>query len=429
MSMVMVHITGIGMAYGLQLVLTRWMGATSYGAYIYVYSWATTAALITRLGLPEAMIRFIPAYRANNDTAHLRGLMRWSHRMVVRTSFVFALLASTVIMVLARTDGLEHVGIWILGAWFVPVLSLVKLRSESLRAAQRYIWTYVPVLILRPLLMLSGTAILIYAGFNLTGTWVMIFVVGAFAVVLLIQTIVTRKTFLPATSEPRPQYDHRQWLDVALPLLLVALFILSVNQADILMLGFLADTRAVGLYRVATRVATLVSFPLAMFNIVLAPTISSTFARAGSSDLQRIVRSASRRIFWASLLLSLLVFFFADPLLRLFGPEFPEALWGLRALAAAHFVNACTGPVAHLLNFTGHQRESARVYGFAALINLMLNIIGIPYFGILGAALALALTFVIRNVWLYVLVVRKLGVHAFFLAGRTSSTGHDGAAP
>ena len=67
------------------------------------------------------------------------------------------------------------------------------------------------------------------------------------------------------------------------------------------------------------------------------------------------------------------------------------------------------------MTMTGHQNQSAVVMGVTALVNLILNLIGIHLWGIVGAAMATAFSMAIWNVWLYLLVVRDLGVRPSIL--------------
>jgi O-antigen/teichoic acid export membrane protein len=107
---------------------------------------------------------------------------------------------------------------------------------------------------------------------------------------------------------------------------------------------------------------------------------------------------------------------FARPLLAFFGPDFTAAQTSLQILALGHLVAAATGPVGYLLNLTGFQDFSARILGVSAVANILLNGLLIPIFGMEGAAFATAATVTGSNVALYILSVRKLGVHASILA-------------
>jgi O-antigen/teichoic acid export membrane protein len=81
-------------------------------------------------------------------------------------------------------------------------------------------------------------------------------------------------------------------------------------------------------------------------------------------------------------------------------------------------LRSATAPAEHLLNVTGHHRDTIRVYAVAALANVVLNLLLIPRFGIMGAAIATYTAMLSGNAWLYVLVRRRLGVSAFVFAGR-----------
>jgi O-antigen/teichoic acid export membrane protein len=99
--------------------------------------------------------------------------------------------------------------------------------------------------------------------------------------------------------------------------------------------------------------------------------------------------------------------------LKLFGPDFEAGYPTLLVVLAGLVLRSATGPVEYLLNMTGHHRDTVRVYGVCALGNIGLNLLLIPAYGIIGAALATYAAMLSANLWLYVLVRRRLGVNAF----------------
>jgi O-antigen/teichoic acid export membrane protein len=70
------------------------------------------------------------------------------------------------------------------------------------------------------------------------------------------------------------------------------------------------------------------------------------------------------------------------------------------------------GLAALVLNMTGHERDTAKGIAVSALLNVTLNALLIPLWGIEGAALASTLSMVVWNSLLVVLVHRRLGLHA-----------------
>ena len=82
-------------------------------------------------------------------------------------------------------------------------------------------------------------------------------------------------------------------------------------------------------------------------------------------------------------------------------------------IVIGELVSALCGSVGYILVMTGHQNKSAKVFAYTALINLVLNPIAIITFGILGAAITTALTTILWNIWLSILVFKYVEVNPF----------------
>ena len=97
-------------------------------------------------------------------------------------------------------------------------------------------------------------------------------------------------------------------------------------------------------------------------------------------------------------------------LVTLFGSEFGGAYWPLLILGLGQLANAGFGATAMLLNMTGFERDVTRVVAIAAGLNVGLNLALIPFFGVIGAAVATSVSLLFWNVWLWQVVRWRLGV-------------------
>ncbi len=79
-------------------------------------------------------------------------------------------------------------------------------------------------------------------------------------------------------------------------------------------------------------------------------------------------------------------------------------------------VNAATGPIDHLLNMTGNQGATAWVLAGSGVINIFLNALLIPYFGLIGAAIATTVSIISSTVFLLILVKHRLGMNAWIFS-------------
>jgi O-antigen/teichoic acid export membrane protein len=166
---------------------------------------------------------------------------------------------------------------------------------------------------------------------------------------------------------------------------------------DSIMLGFLLGPAAVGLYNAAYRPVTAALAVPATGFIGLYAALSR--AHAESPEFFRLLVSRSLAVSSiVALPLGICGTFFADPLIHLlFGPQYAAAVPVLQVLAWSAALVILRGTFRQALNAAGRQRLDLRCAGLAAALNVGLNVILIPRYGMMGAAAA---TIVSDVVWL-----------------------------
>jgi O-antigen/teichoic acid export membrane protein len=235
----------------------------------------------------------------------------------------------------------------------------------------------------------------------------------SFLTVLVLQVPLIRQSVTRGVFATRPRFETRSWLRVSLSLMLVTGFLVLLGQADILMVGAMLGPREAGIYAAAAKTATLVGFFLMAMNAVAAPMIASFWAKRDITSLRKMVRTATRWVLLPSLVLTVVLVIFGHEVLTLFGPQFRIGYFPLVVLTIGWLVNCSVGPVGYLMNLTGYHGSSVRVYAVTAALNVMMNGLLIPEFGIRGAAVATSCAMITWNVWLYVLVQRHLRLGPF----------------
>jgi len=248
-------------------------------------------------------------------------------------------------------------------------------------------------------------------GNRFNSSWAVGMQVGAAAIALCVGILMLMKHMPKAVNDTPPEYDSRAWIRSALSFLFIGGMQLINNQTDIVMLGALQGAEVVGIYRVATRAAQLVVFILAAANTVLQPTIAKLYAVKDMERLQRVVTRSARVVLLVSIPIAVVLMVAGHWILLIFGQEFTEGATALAILSVGQLVNAAMGSVGLILNMTGHERDTARGVAIAAVVNVTLNAILIPLWGMNGAATATATSLVMWNVILAVQVVRRLGIH------------------
>ncbi len=398
-----------------QVGFARWMGVTEFGAFSFAMGWIQVLAVLCALGLTTGVLRFIPAYTSVGDWGSLRGVVRRSPQLTFATGLGVALLGSALILFLPLEEARRNT--LLVGIWIVPLLALGSLNLELIRAFRQVTRAYLPMRVLFPALALAGGFLMVLRGEGLTAIEGLGAVAGAVLLTVFLQLFLLRQSIPDEARGATPEFRTRTWLQESFPLLLIAGFVILLNQTDVIMVGALRGDVDAGLYAGAAGTARWVNFMLLSVNAVAAPMIASFHANGDAAALQALVGKVARWAFWPSLVLAFFLMMAAGPVLALFGEGFSVGRWALLILVLGQLVNAGMGPVGHLMNLTGHGRQSAVVYGTAAAMNVLLNVLLIPRMGIEGAALATATSMALWNLWLFALVRRKVGVHSFFLGG------------
>jgi O-antigen/teichoic acid export membrane protein len=406
---------GLVVGYVSQVLFARWMGPLEYGAYAYVLGWATILHVLPTLGLSNAVLRFIPQYLVERDWPRLAGLIRASWLMSLAAGAALGLVGTGVVTALVAPEPAGIRAAMIAGMWIAPLLAVLNLQTGLVRGLHRIGSAFFPGVLLRPVLLVLAAAAVVALGYRLTAVALLGAVLAVLPVVLLTQLAFFRRARPVEVIGAPPVYAPRTWLSVALPLLVVTACGVAMTRMDVLVVGALAGPADAGLYYAASRTATVMAAALSMANAVAAPQVAGLHARGNRKGMQALTTAITQWAFWPSLAAAVALILLAGPILGLFGRGFVGARLVLTILAVGQLVNTGAGPVALLLNMTGHHQTNLRINLCMLAVKVPLSIVGVLWFGLAGAAVATATTMVVANLWRHRIVSRRLGIHASIL--------------
>jgi O-antigen/teichoic acid export membrane protein len=287
----------------------------------------------------------------------------------------------------------------VIGLAAVPCLASLRVRSSALRAFGQIAFSLLPdkvaregtiifvlcviSIILSPPLPapLATTAFLIgsLVGFGLAARW-------------------TRQARPPGAQAAVAETDQRGlWLRTALPLLLLIGSQFLITRVDVVLLGWLVDTKSAGVFNVASLVAQLVVFPLMAIHSLFQPTIAALHAQEEHDRLQELTTTTALWSLFAGFIFWIPTFIASGHILALFGAEFASATPVLRILLVAHLLASGAGSIVALITMTGNERLAAVLMTIVLAIKIVAGLIFIPRFGLLGAAIVDAASIVAWN--------------------------------
>ena len=224
-------------------------------------------------------------------------------------------------------------------------------------------------------------------------------------------SILIKRALPHETSVVNPRYKTSEWLRASAPNLFLSGAILLMSKIDIIMIGTLHTTESAGIYAAASQIAELVVFAMIAVEMIAAPLISELFSSRNRQQLQRVVTLATRLSSVFAILVALLLGFFGDTVLGIYGEQFVPGYVALQILILGQIISAFSGSSGLVLVMTGHQKSAARIAGISALANVLMNLALIPRFGITGAAIATSASIALWNLWMLYDVKRTLGIN------------------
>jgi len=203
--------------------------------------------------------------------------------------------------------------------------------------------------------------------------------------------------------------SYKNMVLFALPMLLISSSHLINHNINVLILGRFLSEEMVGYYHIASKFTGLILFGLQAVNTVAAAKFSEFHSLSDKKSLKRSAKMATMPVFVMAFFISLLLILFGKTLLSFYGEGFVQAYPVLVIGAVAKLINAGTGSVGWLLNMSGNQKLYMRIVVLSAILNIALNLILIPRFGIIGAAVSAGAAGVFTNLTAFVFVRIKLG--------------------
>jgi len=404
-------VASAGLAFLFSVMLARLLGSTGTGVYFLALTIVSIGATIARMGLDNAVLRFASVANEQSDRPTLAALYRQGIGLVVIAGVGFSFLVWLTVPYLPlggdRSDDLQAILPVMLFA-LVPT-ALILLQGEYFKAVGAPGMATIVQAVLLQALLVMGAIALYWLGDVTVHDIAFLYVTAAMVSVLLAGAIWSHH--MPGLWRKPGRFDTRLLLRTSLPLLWVASMNLVMGWTDILVLGVWADSATVGVYGVATRIATLTAFILVAVNSVAAPRFAAMHAQEDHKGLERLAQRSAGWMLLAVLPIILLLLLSPEWILGFFGTDFVGGASLLRVLALGQLVNVAMGSVGYLLMMTGHERLMRNNIIFSALVNLVGNLLLVPTFGAMGAAVSTAFSLALMNLTSFILVKKKLGIN------------------
>lgn len=376
------------------LILAKVLGAANYGVYAVVIVYANIFAFAACLGFPQLIVRTRGRYKKDADQTALKSIYATATLCTVIAAGLLAIAGSYMQNLLLPVTSSEPGWAMMIAMALVVPIALQRLNEARLLGCHQPILSALPERALRPAAMMVAVIVVVFIlPHSVRAHHAAL--AQAFAIVLaLVATVYFLRRIEPTAPPAIGTFDISLLRD-SLPLLFVGMTTLLAGRIDIIMLSALTDAQAVGQYRLAYQIASLVLMVTTVSQAVLSPRLSrqhgdGTLA-AWSSRLPKI----SAVLFTAALTVAIGVYAAFQVALPWIGADFANADTVLIILLAAFAISAAFAPALPMLTMTGNARYAAIANVGSLVLNTALNFVLIPQFGGTGAAISTAVSLIV----------------------------------
>lgn len=395
---------GAGLAFLIQIILARKLGSEHFGLFSAVLAMVTLVTPLAGFGIAQLWLKVF-------------GQEGWNAQRWLKPSFNFVILSTVIVFIslyiwafLGSHDQLTRLLFFILSFYILGQIS-VELVSSKLQLEERYlylaVWQFLPHF-MRFILI----AILLF-GFEDWASieemaYVYAFVAIIFLLVGVLQLIGMKKGDFKLKGHRKEDLKEQSKISFGYvlqntwPFGLAAFFHLIYFQSDIILIKYITGDNQAGIYNVAfTIMVAVYMFPSVLYQKFLLPKLHR-WANHDKDKFHEVYRKGNIAMLVLGLIAMILVWTLsAWAIPFIFGNEYQDSILILNILAVSVPIIFVAFSAGATLVTQEHMKIKVKFMGTVALINLVLNLIFIPIYGAVGAAVSTVVSNFILLVFYY----------------------------
>lgn len=412
-----------GVNFCVQIAIVRYLQKSDFGALAYGLSIVAVGETLVTFGLDRAVTRFVPIYHEQRDYARMGGtlVMVIGSMAALGTLFVLGMFGFELWFGDAVIGDAQTQSLLLLLVFLSPVQAIdtvlvglfAVFSSPSAIFFRRYVLAPAfKIVVVAALLLGEYDVTFLAAGYVGAGA------LGAAISVALLLHMLRQQNLTYLLNVRRARVPWKPVLAFTVPLLSSDLMYAVMHLMDTAMLGYFRDTTAVADFRAVQPTAHLNQLVFASFGTLFTPLAARMFARQDRQGINHLYWQTAIWIAVLSFPIFALTFSLAEPVtVLLFGEEYRDSGLILAVLALGYYFNAALGMNGLTLKVYGRVGYVVVLNGITIVVTIVANLILIPLYGAMGAAVGTTATLVVHNI-LKQAGLRRTGVRLFEPATR-----------
>ena len=380
------------------ILIARVVGVEQYGLYTLAITVSLIASNMAMLGLQTGMVRFLPPAIRMKDDQSIWEIIQVCVGIPVFFSLLLALgiylLASPLASLLFHDP--RMVPLLRIVSLLIPLDALASMTYVITISFKQPKYSVITNNIISPLLKLLLAAGFLAVGLSTKGVLLAQIISTAIALVVLIYYV----NSLFSLKRVQGSSKRLTWklLSYSLPVHMGWMVNTLRSTFSTLILGFLGLAIGVGVYTAASRFSLIGQMFYLSIGNISTPIIADLHSHGETSQMKAYYQTTTRWLLLFNLPVFLTSFLFAKQLLWIFGDDFTTGATSMMILAVGTLAYTSTGVGANILDMTDHPKVNTANAVVMVFITIILNILFVPKWEVVGAAIASAISTVLINI-------------------------------
>ena len=392
-----------------RIIAARYLGPSDYGMLTLGIVILKITTIFGLLGIHMSIGKFINHYLAKKQYGRAKGLLISSFSVTISFSFLLLLLLYTFSGFMEqnvfRIEGISAV-IKIF-SFAIPFSVLTQLFYYYFFAFKKPGYVIISESIFEKLANLLFLLLVIFISasvYFLSLGYIISLVISSIAGIILFKSNI----LAIFKKGIKPLFELKQLISFSFPLMIAGVLGAALAWTDTIFIGIYGSSSDVGIYNAAYLIASSLMIIWLSFGEVFYPIISELYAKRAKTSISRIFEVSSRWIF--ILVLPIFVFILVFPtraISLVFGNGFLEANLPLLILIVGYFFITISGLTDQGLRTFKKTRFIGVSTFISFLMNILLNFLLVPPYGMVGAAIATSITIITFSI-IRIVVFKKI---------------------
>lgn len=387
-----------------RIIIARYFGPEIYGLFslaIMIIGWFVA---FSSLGLSHGLIRFIPIYREKKQINKIRHLVKFSAIFL----FFSSIIAGTILFFSADfiSLGLFHnVDLIIflkIFSFLIPLWIFSHLLLSILMGFEKIAWHSFISNILQNITKVIAIVLFIFLGIKTNAIIFSYFL--AFFSMFVVSYLICKYKISEIFGKYRLKKQiklktRKEFISYSWPIMFTGIIWSLFYWIDSFSIGYFKTVLEVGFYNAAVPIALLMIVAPELFMQLFFPMINREFSNKNWSVIKQLSQQVGKWIFIINLPIFLIIILFPGAIINtLFGSDYLIAENALRILAFGFFISSLFNISGNLINMLGKSKLILMNIVIASIINIILNAMLVPKYGINGAAISTTIVWILFSI-------------------------------